>query len=398
MDTSMQNNLIRNRETWIAYILLAIYAYSLNILGPITPFLHDELKIAYAVSSLHFSAFAAGILVIGLAGHLVIQRTGHKRALAIGALGLGMGTLLLVLGRHPIATIGAAFIMGVIGSLILAVVPALLAETHGELRAVAISEANVLSSLVSAAAPLLVAGFMHLIIGWRLALIISALVSLGVGISLLRLYPSKGIGVHTAGSGPSLPRLFWVYWIALVLAVSVEFCMIFWSPDYLELEMGILRSRAVQSVSLFLAGMIMGRLISSWLLRYFSAFKIVFTSILLGLLCFLIYWITENQTHAMISLAMIGFFVSGLYPLTLSMALGTAAGNTAQAGARATLASGIAILTLPLILGGIADIVGLRAAFAVVAVLFVTMLLVILIAGQISSHLEPKRAGVPQSQ
>jgi hypothetical protein len=34
--------------------------------------------------------------------------------------------------------------------------------------------------------------------------------------------------------GQPLPRLFWIYWVAIVLAVSVEFCMIFWSADYLE--------------------------------------------------------------------------------------------------------------------------------------------------------------------
>jgi hypothetical protein len=61
------------------------------------------------------------------------------------------------------------------------------------------------------------------------------------------------------------------------------------------------------------------------------------------------------------------------------MAIGASAGSEAQAGSRATLASGVAILTLPLVLGRLADFTGLKAAFAVVAVLLVTLLFMMLI-------------------
>ena len=56
--------------------LLAFYGYFLNILGPITPFLKEELELSYTVSSLHFTAFAVGILLIGLSGQLVITAHG----------------------------------------------------------------------------------------------------------------------------------------------------------------------------------------------------------------------------------------------------------------------------------------------------------------------------------
>lgn len=170
----------RTRITWIAYILLALYAYFLNIFGPITPFLKDEFHLSFTVSSLHYSAFAVGMLVVGLAGHLVIGRAGRELALALGAAGLGAGALLLVLGRAPAVTIGAAFLMGCVGSLILAVVPAALSEEHGELRAIAISEANVLSSLVSTAAPLLVGWLARALVGWRWALVAAALLSIAI--------------------------------------------------------------------------------------------------------------------------------------------------------------------------------------------------------------------------
>jgi fucose permease len=72
-----------------------------------------------------------------------------------------------------------------------------------------------------------------------------------------------------------------------------------------------------------------------------------------------------------------GLGVASLYPLILSLAMGTAPNNTVQASARATLASGAAILTLPLVLGRLADAVGIRSAYGVVALLLLGVFLII---------------------
>lgn len=164
----------RDRFTWLAYLSLAFYGYFLNVLGPITPFLKEELGLSYTISSLHFTAFAVGILLIGVGGYLLIQRIGRLRSLWIGIIGMSLSALLLLAGRTPVFTIGASFLMGLIGSLILAIVPAALSDRHGELRAIALSEANVIASLLATSAPLMVGWFAGFISNWRLALGIMA--------------------------------------------------------------------------------------------------------------------------------------------------------------------------------------------------------------------------------
>lgn len=382
----MDHAFIRNRNTWVAYLLLALYGYFLNILGPITPFLHDEFHLSYTVSSLHFSAFAFGILAVGFSGHLVIERTGRHKALAIGAIGLGLAALLLVLGRAPAMTVGAAFLMGCIGSLILAVVPAALSEEHGELRAVAISEANVLSSLISVFAPIFVGLLAGFLIGWRLALIIPALLIILIGGLLFWTDRSQVTQHNPIQPSKRLPPLFWFYWICIVLAVATEFCMIYWSADYMASELALSRASAAQAVSLFLAGMIIGRLVGSRVVSVLSARSVVLVSILLGMFGFGVYWYTTNTLAGMVALAVTGLGIASLYPLLVSMAIGASAGSEAQAGSRATLASGVAILILPLVLGRLADFTGLKGAFAVVAVLLLTLLFMILIARRFTSE------------
>lgn len=382
----------RDRFTWLAYLSLAFYAYFLNVLGPITPFLKDELHLSYTVSSFHFTAFAVGILLIGFAGHMPIQRVGRWPSLWIGMFGISLSALLLIVGRHPVITIGASFLMGLIGSLILAIVPAALADQHVEMRAVALSEGNMISSLVASSAALMVGWSASLTGNWRWALGIVAIAPIVIFLTIGRVTTSTTISIskEPTPSTQSLPSVFWIYWLALVLAVSVEFCMIFWSADYLESVLGMLKANAAQAVSLFLAAMIVGRLAGSRLVQRFSTRSMVLISILIASIGFLIFWRTENVFAGLTGLFLTGLGVANLYPLILSMTIGAANGNTIQASARTTLASGTAILTLPLALGRLADAVGIRSAYGVVLLLLIGVFLISQIVGKIS--LAPRSA------
>ncbi len=368
----------RNRVTWLAYLMLAFYGYFLNIFGPITPYLKSELKLSYTVSSLHFSAFALGMIGAGLIGHSLIQRTGRWIALWIGAFGISLGSLLLIAGHDPILTIGASFCMGLVGSLILTVVPSILADQHGELRSMAFSEANVIASMLSAVAPVLVGWFASTVLGWRAALVIAALSALVMRFAFRGLkLPAIQAPTDPGHTRHALPALYWVYWAALVAAVSVEFCMIFWSADYLETGLGMPKAGAAQAVSLFLAGMIIGRAAGSRLAGRFGVHTFVTASLLIAAAGFLTYWTAATPLFGMAGLFVTGLGVASLYPLILSLAIGSAGGGTVQASAFSSLASGVAIFFLPLILGRLADAVGIHQAYVLVLLLLAMAFLMI---------------------
>jgi fucose permease len=395
LEVFMPQDFVRSRFTWLAYVMIAFYGYYINILGPITPFLKDELKLNYTISSLHFTAFAVGILLMGLTGHLVIVRLGRRRSLWLGAFGMSLSALVLIAGQTPVITISACFVMGWVGSLILTIVPSALSDAHGELRAVAISEANVVSSFVAAIAPLLVGWFGQVPGGWRIAMAIGAVLPLCMFAGFRKTLPPPA----TASNRPSsqnnspLPLRFWVYWVAVVLAVAIEFCMISWSAGYFEVGKGLAKADAAQTVSLFLGAMIFGRMAGSRLVHRYSTARLLVVTILVASLGFGLFWQGGSLALNLVGLFITGLGVASMYPFIISLALGTATTQAVQAGSRATLASGTAILTLPLVLGRLADAVGIEWAYGVVIVLLVGVLGIL----QVANHMpaSPNSDGKP---
>lgn len=371
----------RTRRTWLIYALLSLYVFMLNVPGPVTNYLKDEFTMSYTLSSLHFSAFAAGVLVTGLFGAYFIPRFPRQKVLAFGALGLGVGGMILAFGRSPAVTIAGIFLMGCIGTLILSIYPAILDEEMGARSPVGISEANTIASLFAGLAPLLVGFLVQKAVGWRPAVVLIAAVSLSLGGWLLlrfggspqsasaRKIPAKQTG--------KLPGMYWIWWLALMLGIAVEYCIIYWGADFVEKVLGFSKNTATQSVSLFMAGMIIGRFFGSRLLERVPPMKLISGSISLSVFGFALFWSGISPLLGLVGLMLLGLGGANLYPVLVSMAIASAGELKAEAGARATLATGTAILFLPLVLGIVSDKMGIRLAYSTVGLLFVLLTLTV---------------------
>jgi fucose permease len=152
-----------------------------------------------------------------------------------------------------------------------------------------------------------------------------------------------------------------------VLSVGVEFGLIFWGADFL-VSAGLSASAAATTVSLFLWGMVAGRITGRQIARRMTAERLVPLALGAATVGFLLYWLAPAVAVVVIGLFIAGFGVANLYPLTTALAIGAAPGRTDAAGARLSLASGTAILCAPLLLGALADAVGIERAYAVVPV------------------------------
>src|SRR5262245_18486255 len=145
---------VRGPATAYSWLLIGAYIYRLNLQGNVTPFLQEEFALSYRAVSLHSSAFAAGIVLVGLFGRHVSGRLGRRNSLRLAVAGLAVGAVLVCLSPAPWASIGSCFIIGLFGTLIPTVTMALLADIHGEQRARAYAGQGIFAYSFGLAAPL----------------------------------------------------------------------------------------------------------------------------------------------------------------------------------------------------------------------------------------------------
>lgn len=366
----------RDRFTWLAYLLLAYYAYMQASLGPLMPFLAAEMGMSYTVRGLHLSAFALGMIIAGSTAERAAQRYGRSRLLWVGGGGMACAALVLTAVRTPALTIAASLAMGMIGSYLLVMIQATLSDHHGSNRSIALTESNVCASLAAMCAPLLISQGEGLSLGWRLAILVGAgawvvLAVTGRGVPI----PAEPPVSAAQDRDRRLPRLFWIYWLVVLLGVSVEWSVVFWSSEYLEQVVGLDRITAAGALTFFFLAAVIGRFAGSRLAHRIKPGILLIGAAALVVAAFPVFWLARSPTIAVAALFAIGLGIANLFPLTLSAGTTVAAGSANLASARISLASGLAILIAPQALGSLADSAGIQSAFALAGVGAVTVLI-----------------------
>src|SRR3954451_10195932 len=163
----------RDRLTWLAYVVLAWFAYLQAAPGLVIAHLRDELHLSYSTGGLHIAAFAAGSLFAGVISVPLEGALGRGTLFWSAAALMGAGAIGLTEGRIAQVTVASVLIMGAGGGVLLVTIQAALADHHGKRRAVALVETNVAASVAYVALIGVLSLTAALHAGWRIALLAS---------------------------------------------------------------------------------------------------------------------------------------------------------------------------------------------------------------------------------
>lgn len=354
----------RDRLTWVAYVMLAWFAYLQAAPGLVVVHLRAELGLSYSTGGLHVTAFAAGALVAGVSAARLEAAVGRRAVFWSAAAVMAAGAVGLTAGRAAPATVGAVLVMGLGGGLLLATVQAALADRHGERRAVALAEANVAASVsylvligaLSAAAALGA--------GWRLALLASLAVPAVTWWANRRLpidAPPPSPGAHGR-----LPRAFWTAAVMLFLLVAAEWCIAAWGATFVEDALDVAPSVAVTLMGGYFGGVVVGRALGSGLARRHDPARLLAVALVVTAVGFAVLWPATGAAQALLGLALLGLGLGNLFPMGLAVTVALAPERAAQASGRAVGTTSFAVLLAPLTVGALADATSLRTALAVV--------------------------------
>lgn len=365
--------LSRGYVTWLLYAVFGCMAFLLNGLGAVLAPLQMELGVKRGDVAFYPSLFALGLVVVGLTGGSLVDRIGRGATLRLSSGGMMVGGLFFALpGRLP--TLIGALLLGLGAALLIQLMPAMLAALHAKSATAAVGEANGVASAASVVAPIAVGAALWLGLGWRvgyLAVPMLALAAVFFPVWHLNV-PARQVVVDKPGS----PRagLLFGRWFDLLVAVSVEFCMVFWAASAMGDWHHATAGQAPALASLFLVGMATGRFLASPITHLLpDTHVLILTSIGAAAAGFVLFWSAPTLVVAASGLAVTGLGVALLYPTLVSLVVATWPHAPDRAAARAALASGLAIGVTPFLLGRLSDLIGLRDAYLIVPALLVIL-------------------------
>src|SRR5215218_8801016 len=357
----------RDRLTWIAYVLLAWFAYLQAAPGLVIVHLRDELDLSYSAGGLHVAAFAAGSLVAGMVSARLERALGRRALFWSAAALMAAGAIGLTAGRTAEVTVGSVLVMGVGGGLLLATIQAALADHHGERRAVALAEANVAASIayVVLIGALSLTAALHA--GWRVALLASLVVPALAWWSNRRLAIDAPPPSRVAQG--RLPGVFWIAAAMLFCTTAAEWCINAWGATFVEDAAEVSTDTAVALMAGYFGGVLAGRTLSSRLARRHDPARLLGLALAVAAAGFVILWPSSGPAQALIGLSLLGIGLGNLFPMGMSVTVALAPRRSALASGRAVAMTSFAVLLAPLTVGTLADATSLKLALAVVPVM-----------------------------
>ena len=359
----------RDRLTWLAYLMLAWFAYLQAAPGLVIVHLRDELDLNYSTGGLHVAAFATGSLVAGVISARLERAIGRRTLFWSSAALMGAGTVGLTVGRVAAATVGSVLLMGLGGGLLLVTIQAALADHHGARRAVALTEANVAASIAYVVLIGLLSLTAALRVGWRAALLVAPVVL------VLAWWANRRLAIDAPPPSTvehdRLPGVFWIAATKLVCMVAAEWCITAWGASFVADAAGVSADTAVGLMAGFFGGVVTGRAIGSRLTRRHDPERLLALALAVTAAGFAVLWPSTGPVQALVGLSLLGIGLGNLFPMGLAVTVALAPGRAALASARAVGATSFAVLLAPLTVGTLADATSLTAALGVVPVALV---------------------------
>jgi fucose permease len=389
--------LVRDPLTLITYAQLGVFGYFLYGFGPVVPLLREEQGTTRAVASLHGTALAVAVVVGGTIFPPLVRRFGRPPVVWTGVAGLAVGVLALWAARPFAATMAAAFVAALAGSLLVNGVVATLSDHHGETGPAAINEANAVAAGVGATAPLVVGAAVAVGAGWRagLAVLVPAVAALALVAWTLRRRVRGPAALTSVASGPSrsrLPGAYWLAWTSMVATGSVEVCLNLWAADELRTRADVSAGVATAALSAIIGGMFLGRLLGTQLLLRFAVPRVLLGALAVSATGFTVFWLAGTAWLAVAGLLVCGLGNALHYPLAIAMAIDHSGGQPDLAAARGGYAMGVGFGLAPFALGALADAAGPHRAFLLVYGLLAVAVLVVVRLSALSVTSAPSTA------
>lgn len=367
-----EEKLVRSSFVWSLYLIYALFSFTLSMIGPMAPRLQEEFGMSYALTGLHQSAYALGMVIMGIFGSAILNRMGTGLSAWFGLTVMLLGVLAMVLAKSPLFTLLSVLITSLAGTLTTVSVQTSISERPGTIRRKMVIESNVATAIASMTVPLVLLLGDKLGQGWRIVFPFMLLASVFTALPGVPAYKkhkaSMALHGQKAGTMEARPAISLVLSLLIIFfVVTVEWSFRFWSMSYLLEIPGSTPFLASLGVIILYMAKVGGRFAASLTGSRITEKQIMNISILMVLLGFPLFWLRMGWIGNFAGLALCGMGSSNFFPMGLNKFLGRVTGNKKWTSLiQAVQGAGIGLS--PFLLGRLADLSSLKTALLYVPV------------------------------
>jgi MFS family permease len=365
---------------YLAFASNFTWVMVIGLLGPSIPRIIEDLQISYAQAGLFFTMLSLGSLFGTTLTGMASDYLNRKALFGMIALVLAVGLASIGLASSYLMVLLIILVYSLFGAPAGTVGQSIMLAMYPDRRERFISLQTSFAALGSFAAPLLVALNLVLGLSWRWTFVETGVLALllFVWILLTPLPRASGRMMSWRRFSAVLvnPRILFSA-LLIFLSVAPDLGFSYWLAEHFKTELGVPIGLSSAVVSVYLVGIIAGRLATSRLVKRFASRSILKAGMMLSLGSLILFLAVPWIPVKLAVLVLYGLGTAPVFPLL--MARGTALYPDQPGTVSGVLFGSVSLggMAFPLLLGALAANLGIRLTYIVVAVVILGLLVAV---------------------
>jgi predicted MFS family arabinose efflux permease len=367
----------RDKVFWLAALQTGVFGIFMGGFGPALPLLQADQGTSGAIAGLHGTALGIASIIAGYLNAPVAHKFGRYRSIWLGLTIFNIGAMAFVALPYAWQTIPAILIAGVGLSMTVNNSLMYLSVHYKEHSPRAVSQANGVNSAFVLLGNFIIGVIAGTQFSWRLGLLICLPFAIILYLTLGRQQNPEHIPDEDGRQRGSLPLKYWLSWIGMMFCIASEFAIAFWAAALFRERTDLSAALSTTLVLAFPFGMMVGRWFGTQIFPDLDIDDRLRAIIALQGGGFMLFWISSNPWLSFVALFIVGLGTSMQFALSSLRLLRFGKEKPDLAIGKSSLSAGVAIGLSPLLLGILADNLGIVKGFLLVPALVLCAFIIV---------------------
>ena len=368
--------------TGYLYALMALYAVSITMIGPIMPRIIDEYGIRLSQGGLIMTFSSIGGILAILASGVAADFVRKSRLIWLSYFVFGASLFLVAYIQHYTALLIIFFIFGAGTRISDTVLNAYISDIHARKRGFFLNLLHTFFGIGAFFGPIYARYLIARGFSWNRVFSFLGIACIGLSFFMplasrrtpeIKAEKQTNPLAHAASLRHS--PMIWILCLIMFFYVGHQSSVIIWMPMYLETALLVNPTMSSLTLSFFWLGIVIGRFTCAHLTRKYSALNLLLWGSLLGGIAMAVGMILQMPMLLLAAISLAGLFTGATVPLLVTIACDLHPAHSGTASSLIFLSGSFATMIFPWLVGRLAESFSFHWAMSMTWVVFIVIIL-----------------------